>query len=642
VSRYEARCPSCGAEVVFTLGSSLARVCGHCGSLVARKGANLENYGKVADLVATGSVLKLGLKGGYQGAPAFEIVGRVQLDHGSGTWDEWLLGFDNDSWSWLAESQGKFHYMGSVPLPPVPAFEQLDVGETVDLGKPGVFVVTEVREGRFVSAEGEIPFDVEPGSPLHYADLSGPGGQFATLDYGTGSTAEALYVGREVDVEQLGIRGLAAPEEKRKRAQGGALACPQCGGPLELKAPDLTQRVGCPWCGSLLDATKDLRVLEVLSKPPLKPAFPLGSKARIDGVEWTLLGLMERSVTVEGVRYPWREYLLHEPKQGFRWLVEAKGHWSFVQPIGAGDVRDRIGGNKEYQDSGFKHFQSGRARVDHVLGEFYWEVARGDSTETHDYVAPPLMLSQERAEREINWSLGRYVPADEVWSAFRAKGRPPAAQGIAPHQPSPYGETARSVLSNAMLAGALVVFGFVALALFGSRTVHSQSFSIPPAAKPGAPESAAFSEPFEVPRRGNLQVAVQAPVSNSWLYLEGALLNEETGGLDEFDTEIAYYHGSDSDGAWTEGGQNGQAYIGRVPRGRYVLRLQPQWEAGKPPPSYNVTVRSGVPRLYQALLALMAIGAFPMLVAWRWMRFEAERWSESDHPWGASGEGDDE
>ena len=116
-----------------------------------------------------------------------------------------------------------------------------------------------------MTAAGELPFDVEPGSLLRYADLSGPGGQLATLDYGTGTKAEALYVGREVTLEEIGLTGLPDEEDRRKKTSAQNLSCPQCGGPLEIRAPDQAQRVACPYCGSLLDATKDLAVLEALS-----------------------------------------------------------------------------------------------------------------------------------------------------------------------------------------------------------------------------------------------------------------------------------------------------------------------------------------------------------------------------------------
>ena len=99
MSGYQASCPACGATIVFALGSSLLRVCEHCGVALARKGANLANYGKVADLIPTPSVLALGMDGDYAGAPPFRLVGRLQLDWGQGTWDEWMLGFTDGSWA---------------------------------------------------------------------------------------------------------------------------------------------------------------------------------------------------------------------------------------------------------------------------------------------------------------------------------------------------------------------------------------------------------------------------------------------------------------------------------------------------------------------------------------------------------------
>src|SRR4051794_21060798 len=183
LSGDQASCPSCGAPVVFALGASLLAVCDHCGSAVARVGARVADYGKVADLIPTSSVLALGAEGHYEGAPAFRLVGRLQLDWGQGAWDEWLLGFTDGTWAWLSEAQGRFHYMGQAALPPVPAFDDLAVGQTVDLGAPGTFVVAEVRSARFAAAKGELPFAVAPGSEMRYADLSGPGAQLATLDY---------------------------------------------------------------------------------------------------------------------------------------------------------------------------------------------------------------------------------------------------------------------------------------------------------------------------------------------------------------------------------------------------------------------------------------------------------------------------
>ena len=238
----------------------------------------------------------------------------------------------------------------------------------------------------------------------------------------------------------------------------------------------------------------------------------------------------------------------------------------------------------------FAHFQSGQARVDHVLGEFYWTVARGDLAETDDYVEPPRMLSREQTKDEgggggeLTWSLGTYEPAADLWRAFGLPGEPPEPEGVAPHQPSPYAQSLRAVGGRAVLAVAAILAVFVALWIAGARTVHRQTVSIPRAAAPGSAEAATFAGPIFVTSDGNLQVKVQAPVSNSWLYLDGALINEETGAVDAFDLEVSYYYGRDSDGSWSEGDTTATRYIPAVPPGRYTLRLEPQWEGGHAPP----------------------------------------------------------
>jgi hypothetical protein len=630
VSGYTASCPSCGAPIEFRLGASLLRVCESCGVAVARKGADLAAYGRVAALIPTPSVLKLGLEGGYSGAPRFTLVGRLQLDYGAGTWDEWLMGFDNDTWAWLSESQGKFHYMAEAPLPAVPGFERVSVGQSIDLGDAGVFVVIERREARFMTAAGELPFDVEPGSLLRYADLSGPNGAFATLDFGTGDVAEALYVGREIVPADLGLT-ILDEDERAVRTQAKSLSCPQCGGPIELRAPDQTQRVACSYCGSLLDATGGFAVLEALKRPGFKIAIPLGSEGRLHGVKWTVIGAMERSVTVDALRYPWREYLLYEPAHGFRWLVETNGHWSFVEPVNAGDISGQV--SPRYGRTKFLHFQNGDAVVDYVVGEFYWAVARGDTVASRDFVSPPLMLSEETdaKNQEVTWSLGTYLEPRELEKAFGVSGLP-WRKGIAPNQPSPWKGRAGGLWRTALLAFGAMFLVYLFLFFTSLGSVFQQTVTLGPGLVPGAPESATFTEPFVVSRRGTLQVKVQAPVNNSWLYLDGALINDETGSIDEFDVEVSYYSGSDSDGSWSEGDRSAVAYIRSVPPGRYVLRLAPQWQPGLQPSSYDVSVRSRVPRFSQLFFLSILLFFWPIRVSWRSSRFESQRWSESDHP----------
>ena len=57
-------------------------------------------------------------------------------------------------------------------------------------------LVAEKGYGRPLGARGEIPYALVPQKVYHYADLSGPAGRFATIDYE--QTPPSLYFGREV------------------------------------------------------------------------------------------------------------------------------------------------------------------------------------------------------------------------------------------------------------------------------------------------------------------------------------------------------------------------------------------------------------------------------------------------------------
>ena len=146
LSGYQAPCPSCGAPVSFRLGDSVMAICGHCHSAAVRQGVDLATLGQVAQPIPTPSVLSLGLEGRLKEEGRFVVVGRLQLDHGAGTWDEWHLAFEDGRHAWLSESQGKFHLMQGVRVPPLAPFSEHDPGETVDLGSHGMHVISEVRQ----------------------------------------------------------------------------------------------------------------------------------------------------------------------------------------------------------------------------------------------------------------------------------------------------------------------------------------------------------------------------------------------------------------------------------------------------------------------------------------------------------------
>jgi nitrite reductase/ring-hydroxylating ferredoxin subunit len=188
-------------------------------------------------------------------------------------------------------------------------------------------MVAETGQATALGAKGEIPYLLTPGATYFYADLSGPDRGFGTLDYN--ESPPLVFLGNEVTLAELGITTTRTPEREERRVGAAQVSCPHCGGPLELRAPDKTERVTCPNCNSLLDVNQgQLQFLKSLEPPSFQPLIPLGSTGDVPEGKMTVIGAMQRSVTIEGVQYFWSEYLLYHPQIGFRWLVDSDDHWN--------------------------------------------------------------------------------------------------------------------------------------------------------------------------------------------------------------------------------------------------------------------------------------------------------------------------
>ena len=81
-----------------------------------------------------------------------------------------------------------------------------------------------------------------------------------------------------------------------------------------------------------------LKLLQTLKPPEVQPFIPLGAVGRCDGIDWTMIGFMRRFVTFDKVDYFWDEYLLYQPRLGFRWLTCSDGHWNWVEALPPGVV----------------------------------------------------------------------------------------------------------------------------------------------------------------------------------------------------------------------------------------------------------------------------------------------------------------
>ena len=408
--------------------------------------------------------------------------------------------------------------------------------------------------------------------------------------------------------------------------------CTKCGAPLTVRGFGQTETIACESCGAVVDLTdENLRVIAVAgSKTRIAPLIPLGTRGTLVGERVEVIGFLRRQVVVEGVPYEWGEYLLFNPYKGFRWLTEYQGHWTYVRTLI--ERPEFPAGEPHYLGRRFQHFQTSKAKVTYVVGEFFWRVTVGESAAVDDYVAPPYMLSCESTEKEVVWSLGQYVERSAIEHAFPAVKQLPFPVGIAPCQPRPHQQATSRVYRLALwFVCALVAVQMLAVLASRNETVFKGQYVYYPLDA----EKSLVTDVFELHgRASNVELRTHAEVSDSWVYLNLALIDESTGHAWDFGRELSYYSGSDSDGAWSEGSRDDSAVIPAVPAGRYYLRIEPEGE--KVPVAYSIEVRRDVAQWVYFWLALVTIGIVPALVGWRTWNFERRRWMESDHPMIAS------
>ena len=428
---------------------------------------------------------------------------------------------------------------------------------------------------------------------------------------------------------------MSSPSVPPPQVKAKTLHCVNCGGPVELRGFGHTLSVVCPQCHTVLDvSTPVVRILqrtqEALER--MQPKIPLGTRGQIENIAWEVIGFQVRQIEVESVLYSWDEYLLFNPYYGFRYLSEYQGHWNFIRTLPM--VPRKMPGARPARSVGgvtYKHFQHSCATTIFVLGEFPWRAQHGDTANVDDFVAPPRLLSSERMDGEVVWSLGEYWTGQQIWKAFALPGRPAPAVGVYENQPSPHQGQASAMWSMywwLMVALAAIMLFFMVASRREVVYAQGQTFSTGTSGEPSY-----VTPVFELKgHKSNVEIQISTDLDNNWAYFNLALINQDTGQGWDFGREVSYYHGVDGGESWTEGGKSDSVTIPAVLPGHYYLRVEPEMDTKQANlMSYQVTIRRDVPTYLFFLFAAVLMIIPPIFAAMRIGSFETARWRESDY-----------
>lgn len=397
--------------------------------MVVRNGDVLKRIGKMAELFDDHSPLQLQASGTFNGK-AFTLIGRLQYQYAEGTWTEWYALLADGSNAFLSEDNGAYVFTAPQPqqreLPAAQAF-RLNATTAIN-GK--TFTVTSNQEVSLISAQGELPRLPELGRAFAMVELrsqSGDvqigGGDVLSIDYGT--QPPSVSMGRAVQLEDLKLSGLREDSAKDEKAR--QFSCPNCGASLTLQLAG-SKSMTCSSCNTIIDVSQGIggELRHALQDEPVQPLIPLGTVGQLQGAQWQVVGYQHRMGTEPSdpdEHFGWDEYLLFNAKRGFTFLVDSTEGWSVVKPATGAPVVGSSGQTASYLGTTYRLKESYEAETNYVVGEFYWQVTRGQRTSNRDYVSGNSLLSMEQSSAELTWSVGSKIASATVAQAFNLQAK---------------------------------------------------------------------------------------------------------------------------------------------------------------------------------------------------------------------------
>ena len=154
--------------------------------------------------------------------------------------------------------------------------------------------------------------------------------------------------------------------------------------------------------------------------------------------------------------------MLYHRQRGFAFLVDSEDGWSLVRPTTGAPRLASSQRSATYLGTTYQLQSSYNAETTYVLGEFYWQVTRGQTTFNRDFASAKGLLSMEQSASEITWSSGDKLASATVAQAF---GMANKADLLQRDDPGPF------VAASGLGMGSIVLLVFVlivVMALMGN------------------------------------------------------------------------------------------------------------------------------------------------------------------------------
>ncbi|MES2774873.1 MAG: DUF4178 domain-containing protein [Bacteroidota bacterium] len=616
------QCPACSSPVTFRHADTNYIACKQCTAILHRKdGQDLRavNFDRIPD---QNSVIKTGSKGVWEGV-AFEVLGRVRFWMTESVCNYWTISFANGKLAMLAEGYGMYSILTPTTTDKHVTKGYLDgikpgMQQSFESGKTHIAVSKD--EAKRCEVEGEFRLPGWRGSMLFF-EYMGTDGTGLELHLGDASAVTAYKtIATSHSILQLTNTRSTPYTDKRT-------TCSICKKNNVLKTSPFAQSFGCSGCKTRYIVNSKEHVI-ISGTNGISADFDLdiGQKANLFNVSYELVGCCLKEETGP-YKSQWKEYTLYNSLDGFAFLSEFQGHWTFVREQKETPVLLKDDSNSlEHGGVEFHIYNDYRFRILDSRGEFPYNIYDNESTHVREFIAPPEMWIREKSRNEgISWYHGSHIGKNEIEKAFGKTV--PQQIGIGAIQPG--GMVDRRKLKLVCIA--LVVMAFavhlVLSAFMQEKEILTKTFTI---------GDTAASAPSVTPQftltkwRSNLEFQLAAPVQNSWFSLDINMVNAGTGEEFSIDEGVEYYSGYESGESWAEGGKETSTYLSSIPAGTYFLKLQPSADPNRPIPGFSLRVVNDVPMTRNIIIIMILLLILPVGTYIRSWLSDRKRWENSD------------
>jgi uncharacterized membrane protein len=550
-------CINCGTNISVFPSVANVHVCGSCFTVMHNQ-QRLKLSVKNEDIG-----IPIGAKGKTNGK-AFVVSGALKYKFENHFQVWWLLVFENKETTWLVDKSQQKYLLTALQESPFDKnafrfYNMVSTGTNL-----GLFMVTAEQKVEYRELyQGSLDISVQENNQVLFVAQQ----QEATywvMQEGDKYHQKA-YKATPVETNTIEWEQPIKPIPCKPRQTN----CGNCKKEITIQYHPFTVCYVCNECRTAYAV--DANNFGVKVKRPVKAiyALQLNESIIIKGITYTIIS---RATKKDQEGYTWKEYGLQDAENNQQFLSEYKGHWILLtekieQPL----LERETDFNLIYKTNTYTLFNSYTAECIDGDGEFFYNPFGTAPVRAKEFIAPPHMWVQEKNERlgETTWLYGEHIAKKDISVPTSHKANLPLSEGVGAIQPIGIFPNQRTLLIHTLLGSVLIVLAFLLTGFLKEEKIEATNLH-------SLVDSAAVVKAdlikFKLDNwRNNVEIKIESDISNTWLEVNGTLLNKTTGDKVEFEKGIEKYSGVEDGESWTEGDNDATIFLSSLEAGEYIF-----------------------------------------------------------------------